>query len=473
MERLTIDLPEFMRTIWVSEQARTTWEHRFQQISRSWESIERLSVPSLRAAALQVVTPENLPELSEEVAKRGLVAFPLARQGTSNAGYQNATTEMRPGGPWNYRVVITRPEYIPGFVEAWRAQDNDAIGAFLGFPECCRNFYEWSWVKQGWRDVAITGTVGEDGIDLTAMLPELHTVGYYQNNVFLRQLGVRLVSHLPCSLACSVSQDVGKANEKLAIKLGYLKEMEWSREILDWPLKWSSLHGVAIVTTPVVKVVYNTDALSEKVEILKDGDRYPAEGGRGDFPFRKSVHVVNSSRDNGFSSQDAMLNAHAMIVQGVMSLNIPEGAKIVDLGCGDGQLLETISDVVKVVPIGVESDKKRFEKASARLVGRAHQLCHADLFAFWDGDSQYFLGLVSINRLAEASADKAKDLLRRLKLHCEHVIFYSYVSDKWPGFPGMTNGFVVEKFLTGPNSCAALMRPVNVEIVKETEYEAN
>lgn len=468
MERLTIDLPEFMRTIWVSEEARTTWEHRFQQISRAWESIERLSVPTLRHAALQVVSPENLPDLAEEVARRGLVAFPLGRQGVSGSGYQNASIEMSPGRPWNYRMAITESKNVPGFVKAWRAQDNDAIGAFLGFPKCCREFYEWSWVKRGWRDVAITGSVGEDGIDLTAIQPDLRIIGYYQNNVFLRQLGVRLVSHLPCGLACNPSKDVGVANEKLAIAHGYLKEMEWCREILNWPLKWSSLHGVAILTTPVVKVVYNTDALSEHVEIRKDGDTYPAEGGRGEFPFRKSVHVVNTSRDNGFSSQDAMLNAHAMIVQGVMSLTIPDGAKVIDLGCGDGQLLETISDVVKVVPVGVESDKARFKTATKRLSGRPHQIRHTNLFDFGNWDSHYFLGLISLNRFNEANADKAKELLRRLKLTCEHVMFYSYVSDKWTGYPGLTNDFVVEKFLTGPNSCAALMRPVKLEIVKES-----
>jgi len=468
MERIALELPEFMRTIWVSNEARQVWEHRFQQISRAWETIERLSVSHTRNAALQIVTPENLPELAEEVSSRHLVAFPLARQGASGSGYQNASIEMRPGGPWNYRVVITRQAVIPEFVAAWRAQDNEVIGRLLGFPECCRQFYNWSWVQRGWRDVAITGTVGEDGIDLTAIPGDLKVVGYYQNNVFLRQVGIRLVSHLPCSLACAPSKVVGEQNEKLAIKAGYLKEMEWTREILNWPLKWSALHGVAILTTPVVKVVYNTDALSEHVEIQKDGDSYPAEGGRGDFPFRKTVHVVNTSRDNGFSSQESMLNAHAMIVQGVMSLEIPEGAKVIDLGCGDGQLLETISDVVKVVPVGVESDKKRFQSATKRLMGRPHQIRHTSLFDFGDWDSHYFLGLISLNRFNEASAEKAKELLRRLKLTCEHVMFYSYVSDKWTGYPGLTNDFVVEKFLTGPNSCAALMRPVKFEVVKES-----
>ncbi len=465
MEKLNIALPEFMRTIWVSEGARKVWSPRFQQISRAWESIERLSVPLTRNAALQVITPENLPDLAEEVASRGLVAFPLARQGVSGSGYQNGSVEMRPGGPWNYRVVITKPELVPDFVVAWRAQDNHAIGRHLGFPQCCREFYEWSWVRDGWRDVALTSTTGPEWADFPR---ELHQVGYFQNNVFLRHLGVRLVSHLPCSAACVESRDVGIEMEKVAIAHGFFAEMMWAREILQWPLKWSSLHGVAILTTPVVKVVYNTDALSEKVEILKDGDTYPAEGGRGDFPFRKTVHVVNTSRDNGFSSQDAMLNAHAMIVQGVMSLTIPEGAKVIDLGCGDGQLLETISDVVKVVPVGVESDKKRFQVATKRLSGRPHQIRHTNLFDFGDWNSHYFLGLISLNRFNEASADKAKELLRRLKLTCEHVMFYSYVSDKWTGYPGLTNDFVVEKFLTGPNSCAALMRPVKFDIVKES-----
>jgi hypothetical protein len=392
--------------------------------------------------------------------------MPLSQQGTGQ-GYQNASTAYVEGHPWSYRVVVTRPELASRFISAWEEGDDLAIGEMLGFPECCREFYQWSWKKHGFRDVALTSTVGEEAIDKLDFQRNLTIVGNYQNNVFLRHLGLRMVSHLPCSMTCQASVKVADSLLTVTRKAEMIAEMHWLKEILSWPFKWSSLHGVAILTTPVLKLVYNTDALSESVEISKEGSTYPAEGGRGPFPFQETVQLVNDYSDNGFSSQDAMNNAHAMIVEAALTLRIPPGAQVLDLGCGNGRLLEAITDVSGAIPVGVELHKPVHKKAAKRLSRHNGVVHQCDIFdhSYWSG--HYHLALVAINRLFEARPEQAREFLRRLKVHCDHVIFYTYVSDVWTGYIGLTNDFVLEKFLRGQNSCAALMRPMNVEEFKE------
>jgi len=463
MERLDFKLPEFSRFIWVSEEAKNVWLSRFQHISVAWELVERFSVISgVRQAALQTVTPDALIPLSNWATSHGLVVVPLARQGVSD-GYQNATVEYSEGNPWTYRVVICTPQYARDFVEAWNVGNDNVIGTLLGFPGCCREFYKWSWVEGNWRDVALTSAIGKSAAKSLDFPRLISQVGYYQSNVFLRHLGVRLVSHLPCSPDCEYSVNLAEVLARIALKAGLLTEISWAREALRWPLKWSSLHGVAILTTPVVKIVYNTDALSESVEIRREGEAYPAEGGRGDFPFREIVHVANTSKNNGFTNVESMINAHAMIIHGLLSLEFPPGSKVIDLGCGDGQLLETITGIADIVPVGIESNKSRFQKATKKLSGIPNRLHCLDIFSndYWEGE--YFLGLISIQRLFEADAEKAKELLRRLKTNCKHVVFYSYLSDQWTGYIGLTSNFVLEKFLRSSHACAALMRPMEAE----------
>ena len=473
MERLEIELDEFTRFAWVSQRAREIWEARFRLISMTWESVEVQAVKEgVKDACLQSIGPQDLPDLSERLAQQGLVAVPLGRQGTSNT-YQNASHPYEEGKPWVYRVLICKPETVVEFLWAWRANDDWCIGELLGYPECCRNFYDWSWKKGQWRDVALTSVVGEIHAKSLEFPTHLTFNGFFQNNVFLRQLGVRMVSHLPCSPICTASTEVAEDLARVATKNGFATTEAWTREILQWPFRWTSLHGIAILTTPVVKIIYNTDPLSEVVEITKVGDVYPAEGGRGEFPFQENVHAVNifrslNAEDNGFSSVGAMLKAHEMILDGVKSLPIPLGARVIDLGCGDGQLLQSIVDLTRLYPVGVESNKDRFAKACARFKGKPCEVYNGDIFeeeGLWD--LPYFLCLISISRFHEATPEQAKTLLNLLHNACEHVIIYNYSSDKWAGYIGMMNNFVMERFLTGPNSCAALVRPMKVQSSKE------
>jgi MoaA/NifB/PqqE/SkfB family radical SAM enzyme len=64
--------------------------------------------------------------------------------------------------------------------------------------------------------------------------------------------------------------------------------MDWLSEMLSWPFEWSSLHGIAEIRTPILKIAATTDAAAHKHTVQCKGDSYPEEGAAGVvFPYRK------------------------------------------------------------------------------------------------------------------------------------------------------------------------------------------
>jgi hypothetical protein len=74
---------------------------------------------------------------------------------------------------------------------------------------------------------------------------------------------------------------------------GYAEEMRWLQDILSWPYEWSSLHGIAEIRTPVVKVAVPTDATACTYTVRLPGTSYPREAADGNrFPYRREEMMV-------------------------------------------------------------------------------------------------------------------------------------------------------------------------------------
>jgi hypothetical protein len=301
-----------------------------RQVSAAYLVAERNAVAEgRRPGALQSISPEQIPEVTRQMAVAGVVVLPLGKTARSQ-GYQSAHIVPSGNAPWDHRCAITRPGDVDAWVEAWKSGDNDAMGRLLGYPECCRKFFEWAWVQEKWIDT--TGPMRNTGAGL---------------NTLLRWFGVRPVSHLPCSSACAESALVAKAFELTE------PEATWHREMLSWPTLWSSLHGIAEIYTPVFRASVPTDALAEKTEVCYFGTSYPAEGARGlTFPYRMNVPIVieRPSLKNGFISDETMRAAHRVLLEQINGLDFDT---VLDLGCGDGTLLMQIPALRR---IGVESN---------------------------------------------------------------------------------------------------------------------
>ena len=400
LERLPFSMPEFHRVVWVSEEARDYWQPKIDRINEVWPKVERASVPRYRPGGLQSVEPAALPELQRECLGRDLAVAVVGIEGKVPGLFGNAAAPYVPGQPFTYRVYFgAQPKR---FVEAWHAGDQAVVGEMLGFPLCCVEFFTEYWQQKGWRDLTYPA------------MQESHEYTRRPNtNVWLKALGVRPVFHLPCGGDCEKTEQLGGEIHELMIDLDYIDELECLLALSSMPMEWSSLHGVAIVTTPLFKIVYGSDPLPRKVTFRLESDRFPEHSARGKaFPFRTSAHV-RTLHLNGFGSLEGMNEGHRFILS---TLPRRLAGHVMDLGCGDGTLVRAI--------------QARYPDASVEGIDIQPGLGMpvGDLFE-WQVEKDCRLVLLAVQRLTEVDRLKASTLLNTLAEHSQQVLIYSY--DGW------------------------------------------
>lgn len=210
-------------------------------------------------------------------------------------------------------------------------------------------------------------------------------------------------------------------------------------------MEWSALHGIAEIRTPIAKAVTRTDATAQKRVVCRRGRGYPAEGARGVvFPFRGAVApgvretllapaIVHrrdhsSHDDNGFSSELAKRAAHRPIVERACEHFGGLPGRVLDLGCGNGVLLNTIRAAnARLVPYGVDADASKIERARQMLPGFAANFYAGDMFdpdAHWPGVA-FDLILLMPGRLLEVEAARGDRLRAWLRAQEGFVLLYA------------------------------------------------
>jgi uncharacterized protein len=257
--RLGFELYPFTRVAWTSDKARTVWAGRLELLRTVTAELEwRSVVAGFRPCA--IVADADLPA---DLETHGLERVPLS------AG----------------RVLIGRPEAVAAFQAAQAARDAVAIADALGTPACCAAALQTLWVDEDLRDptwnaaTATSGSMREGDTVAADGHPLVHGLW--------RWLGIRPVAHLACRFDCVPTRQLAERVVGLGRQLGYDEDMDWLEEIHAWPIEWSSLHGIAEVRTPVVKISTQTDALAtRRVARFRGTGRYPAEAAKGvRFPY--------------------------------------------------------------------------------------------------------------------------------------------------------------------------------------------
>lgn len=452
MQRLPFVLPDFTRLMWVSDEAREVWAPRLQRITRAWLEIEwRAVVAGVRDCAITSVSPDGLVGDAARWIECGLAALPLEMHGTSGT-YANTPVAVEAGRPFAFRTVVGRLESLQAFRAAWKAGDEVALGRLLGYPPCCTAFFRRVWVEDAMVDttwpMALASAGDSDGAHTRTI------AGSTEANILWRWMGVRAVPHLPCRFECHATVDLGRKCLAVGREAGYGQEMDWLVEILGWPVEWSALHGIAEVRTPILKVSTRTDATPVAYVVRRTAAAYPPEGARGlRFPYRtpakpRLTASVSFRRglaqalpaaaqrpawyatDNGFDSAAAMDAAHAPIVALAASALQDASGPVIDLGCGNGALLEKIhAAVASATPFGIDSDRERIAHASALLPRFAENFCVGDLADSdqpWSHGRRYTMALLMPGRLIEAGPERAARIRARLHAACDRVLVYAY-----------------------------------------------
>lgn len=371
-------LADFARRQWVSGPARETWEPRIARIGAQFAAAERESVElGIRRAALQNITPDQLPELARKAAERGLTVTPLEMVGRPGS-YSAAPAPVEAGRPWDYRVAITSSRISARlFLQAWAAGDDDQIGELLGYPKCCRRFFAETWAAGSTDPTWYMGA---------------HGGGPLEANMLLRWAGVRYVPHMPCSFQCDPTVELG---EQLRGRMPEL-ERRWADALLSMPALWSARNSIGEVQTPLFNLNFRTDPAPELREIRRDGAHYPEHAAAGlRFPYRVSARAGSQGGlepaagrlekedpcrwlENGFGSRRAMLRAHRTVEAVRPSRGTKTRRTVLDLGCGNGRLARILAGPKgEGLAYGVEFDRGRARSAEQNLDG---VLC-SDIFS--------------------------------------------------------------------------------------------
>lgn len=448
-------LPDFIRVSWVSDGARSVWEPRLARIRAAWLEIEWLSVlHGVRRCAVTKANPQAFVRRAGEWAARGLNGLPFSIEDLGEYSYQNTGRPPRVGSPFAFRIVIATPANVSSFKRAFVERQDDEIGQLLGYPTCCRDFFRAAWVSSNVRDttwpMAAGSSLQTDG-DGTREVG-----GSWLTNILWRWMGVRAVPHLPCSFECEASEKMAAALMNVGRREGYETEVEWIAQVLSWPIEWTALHGIAEIKTPILRVSTRTDSTAQKRVVRRRGDAYPIEGARGlSFPyqqpqtlrftgsdaFKRGLNQVNISAttrndedaaNNGFTSRSAMDQAHQPIVTCASLALGDRGGSVLDLGCGNGELLKKIYELHRDLKVfGIEIDRKRIDRARSLVADFSGNFHCGDFFDddwLWANDRHYSLAILMPGRMLEVAAERAAALRQQLARHCDNLLLYGYGS---------------------------------------------
>jgi ribosomal protein L11 methylase PrmA len=334
----SIKLPDWTRWSWASVVERQWWQPLLQEASRAFMDIERLSVvEGVRNAAWHLVsTQDELIQATNWAHRHGLLAVPTNTI-QSRPGAYSATNE--PGQPSSLRIVYVRSEDYP---QVLPFENNLTIGRWLGYPPCCQDAFEQTWGNgqvdstwEQWRDAQAMSVHGP------------HTL--------FRWLGIRMTSHMPCHNACVPSLKIAQDFMAVGDKYGYKDEVQVIKEVQQWPVKWSRLFGIAEIVSPAVKISTRTDWTTEKQSFETQGYYFKPDAGLW--------------LENGYKDPTAMRTAHTQII-GILKETLPQGARVLDLGCGNGILLRRLAMHRPDIKIaGVDINQQAIQRAKTALKG--------------------------------------------------------------------------------------------------------
>src|SRR5947209_13902428 len=222
-----------VRLSWTSEPARELWAPRLAAARDALDAPEP-------GATLVAIRPDRARAIRDAAARAGLHVQTLTDDALGD--------QPQPAGGALITLAVGTRARIGAIVAAVIARDAHALAAASGLPACC--------ITAAWRDSAfdpVWCAATPHAIGLTAELPCLP-----ETNALLRPLGLRIAPVAACSASCAAMRAFGRARlDRLAASspAGALLA-----EMLDWPARWSALHGIAETVTPVVRFTYGTRA---------------------------------------------------------------------------------------------------------------------------------------------------------------------------------------------------------------------
>ncbi len=367
---------EFSRILWVSQAAKDLWAPRITSVERAFVKAEVQAVyKNMRRATIQSdkwwKNPGDFVTLGLDTVK-------------DYTQYSARAEAPEEGEPFSVRTVTLHRTDVNHFLDIWYSSDDDMVGVMLGYPACCVHFFRMTWMK--------------GIIDPTSEMADGDGYANPYSNSLLRWTGVRPVPHMPCGFGCKQTIEQGEKFMSLMPE----EERGWALELLSMPMHYSTLHGVAEISTPLFKLA----CTSQGTRDIKLRGRVPdgTVGGTG-FPFIPDTWTMN-----GFVGPASMESAHKSVLECVRCTGFA-----VDFGCGNGKLLASVPAEEK---LGIDTNMEAIRNGRL-LYGPGLSLVPGDFNQL--PIPPHTLSIISIERLVESPNPGA--LIQKL---AHEAVVYAY-----------------------------------------------
>ena len=112
--------------------------------------------------------------------------------------------------------------------------------------------------------------------------------------IFWQMLGLSFFAESPCSLNCQTQIALVQEHLSYMKTIGCEDEAKTIEAILKWPLKWTALHLIEEVSSPICKFAYLSQKIyPEKHSLYLESDTYPEESASGlYFPYKQKKAQV-------------------------------------------------------------------------------------------------------------------------------------------------------------------------------------
>lgn len=287
------------RIQFATKECKNIWENKIRIAKRFFKELEGIETVAhdLRRCAIVDVPIQEVDSFTRRIAKKGLILVPITKIGMVQS-FTHLTPVYHDEYDFLVKCVVTKNTAdAEELIDAFMTSNNETIGRLLGFPPCCVDFFNQIW-SDGYFDPI--WQQGENTVEKKVFdfQDEVHHIdrhvikikpGNHEIISVFRYLGIRVVSHLPCSFSCTASIDIANERMKLAKEI-QMAGLDETLDILSLPFEWDCLKGIAIINTPVFKMVTDSVPCFPRYIIRKDSDFYPEEAPSGlQFPWKNPL----------------------------------------------------------------------------------------------------------------------------------------------------------------------------------------
>lgn len=259
-DKVALDIRPFTRIIWKNDDIKKEWKPKLNKAQHVHHESEWKTVAEgYRDVCTVHISNKNYKRMIDKLTEDGMFFKPLHKTARySGFSHKHITPKGNENYNW-YGVASKDNKICKEFAKADRKNDHKTIGKYLNFPQCCRDKFNKVWSK-GIIDPIFEAVECLDESELVykdnGKLLKIDEV-YPESHMMLRYIGIRMTSHLPCSMKCEKTKEYShfwKEVKKEIDKDGY----NYLMEILKMPLTWDAYRGIVEVTTPIFKVITTT-----------------------------------------------------------------------------------------------------------------------------------------------------------------------------------------------------------------------